>query len=226
MAEQPNTAPLRPDQANLPKVAKLGAEDRHALAEDCKAFLRVQIPSSNIVSQNQFSKFLPLFNKDAVEKMSEMDQKRLFGMYNSTFSLQHPIKIYGGIVSEPEDHQGEVVYVQTDRAYHEVLYTIPAMFRQLRTLNELGSNVAASLINSFLNTAAKSQDNPMAQVEFEKYGYVIGHLIKAMNPPDAKAEADYAKAEKALTNQSEGGDGDGSKNSQEDSDAMVDLFDF
>lgn len=206
--------------ANLQTVTR---RDRSMLTEDCKAFLRVQIPESNIVSYNKFHKYFALFNKEAIAKLSESEQKRLYEQYCRTFSLQHPIKIYGRSVEDPEEYKGDVVYVAEDRSYHEVMHTIPPMFRQLRTLNELGSGVAAGLINSFLNNAIKS-DNPSAQVEYEKYGYVIGRLIEAINPPDNKAEAEYADAEKALVSGESGSEAP--KKSQSNPDAMTDLFDW
>jgi hypothetical protein len=217
-----SSEPVIPSEANIQKVERPSDTERRTLAGDCKAFLKVQIPESNIVSVNAFAKFQPLFNKKAMERMSDREQKKLYTAYQSTFSLQHPIKIYGGYVSDPEDFSGEVIYVPGTRQYHEVVHTIPAMFRQLKTLNELGSNVAAGLINSFLNTA-KAQDNPIAQAEFEKYGYVIGQLITAINPPDKGSEEEFARAEKVLV---DGGE-EGTKNSQKDSDAIPqDMFDF
>lgn len=196
------------------------SSDRAQLTEMCKSFLKVQIPSNNIISVGKFSKFVPLFNAEAVSKMSESEQKRLYSLYNREFSLQHPIKVYGQPVN-PEESNRPTVYVQSDDAYHEVLYTIPPMFRQLRTLNELGSETAAGLINSFLNTAIKS-DNPIAQAEFEKYGFVIGKLLTDLNPQDDSANKQFEEAEHNLVDHGENG-GDTPKNSQSDSDAMIDM---
>ena len=193
--------------------------ERQQLTEMCKSFLQVQIPTSNIISVSKFAKYVPLFNKEAISKMSEAEQKKLFTNYNTEFSLQHPIKIYGSVVQDPEEAKKPVVYVQTDRAYHEVLYTIPPMFRQLKTLNELGSQTAAGLINSFLNTAIKSE-NPIAQAEFEKYGFVIGKLLTDLNPPDENANKQFEAAERDLVS---GEEGDEPKNSQSNSDAMTDM---
>ena len=198
--------------------------ERQQLTEMCRSFLKVQIPAGNIISAGKFARFAPLFNKEAVAKMSETEQKRLYTEYRRTFSLQHPIKVYGNEVPDPESTPSEVVFVTTDNEYHEVVYTIPPMFRQIRTLNELGSSTAAGLINSFLNTAIKS-DNPIAQAEFEKYGFVIGKLLTDLNPPDAEAEKQFSNAEKQLVHK-EGSEEDTSKNSQSASDGMVDLFDW
>lgn len=198
--------------------------ERQQLTEMCRSFLKVQIPAGNVISAGKFAKFAPLFNKEAVEKMSETEQKRLYAEYRRTFSLQHPIKVYGNEVPDPESTTAEVVFVSTDNEYHEVVYTIPPMFRQIKTLNELGSSTAAGLINSFLNTAIKS-DNPIAQAEFEKYGFVIGKLLTDLNPPDVEAEKQFSTAEKQLVHHEES-DEDASKNSQSESDGMVDLFDW
>ena len=195
--------------------------ERQQLTEMCKSFLQVQIPSSNIISAGKFARFANLFNKEAVEKMTESEQKRLYAEYHREFSLQHPIKVYGGVVADPEEAGKPVIYVQADREYHEVLYTIPPMFRPLKTLNELGSQTAADLINSFLNTAIKSE-NPIAQAEFEKYGFVIGKLLTDLNPPDAEAEKQFENAEHNLVGD---GEGDDAKKSQSESDAMTDMFD-
>ena len=206
---------------------KPSSSERDQLTEMCRSFLKVQIPAGNIISAGKFAKFVPLFNKEAVSKMSETEQKRLYNEYRRTFSLQHPIKVYGNSVPDPEEATGEVVFVPSDEEYHEVAYTIPPMFRQIKTLNELGSNTAAGLINSFLNTAIKS-DNPIAQAEFEKYGFVIGKLLTDLNPPDTEAEKKFETAEKKLVHH-EGGTEEGEdapKNSQSNNDAMTDLFDW
>ena len=220
MAEQAIAKPSTEASQDLPKI---GDVERDQLTNMCKAFLMVKIPESNIISAGKFNKYVPLFNNEAISKMPEAEQKRLYGEYQREFSLQHPIKIYGRAVESAEHAEFEVVYVDSDKSYHEVLYTIPPMFRQLKTLNELGSKNAAGLINSFLNTAVKS-DNPIAANEFERYGYVIGKCLEGLNPPDEKANEEFARAEKALVHAGE--ENGEPKNSQPSSDAMPDLFDW
>lgn len=222
MADKPN------NQISPPRVVPTGPKptqhDREELTDMCKSFLKVQVPEDNIISFSRFSKYLPLFNKEAVEKMSEAEQKRLYGQYHRQFSLQHPIKVYGRSVPDPESFEGEVIYVPSEKSYHEVIHTIPPMFRQLRTLNELGSKAAGDIINSFLNMATKS-DNPIAKAEYEKYGVVIETLVEKMNPPDAEAESNFAKAEKDLIAAGNDREEEGeAKKSQSGSDAMPDLF--
>ena len=215
-------------QLASPKLQAQGIKpsrsERDQLTDMCASFLKIRIPSGNIISVGKFTKFAPLFNKEAVSKMTENMQKKLYDEYRRTFSLQHPIKIYGNAV-DPDETKVEVIYVEDDDMYHEVVYTIPPMFRQIKTLNELGSDTAATLINSFLNTAVKS-DNPIAQAEFEKYGFVIGKLLTDLNPPDKDAEKQFQDAEQKLVNNDEESSEGAPKNSQSTDDAMTDLFDW
>lgn len=208
---------------------------RDSLIEACRQFLQVKVPRQNIIDVTTFEdKYAALFNAAAVKEMGPKESERLFGDYNREFSLRHPIKVYGEIVDDPEDANVEVIYVEDDQKYHRVMYSIPPIFGQLRTLNEF-DNAGPALIDSFFNYVAKS-DNPIAKSDAEMYGAAIVRAIAAGNPDSNRKQAEAAAD--AVTHDllnkrgvnavkgSQNEESDSSKKSQSDNDGMVDCLDW
>lgn len=119
------------------------------LLRQCKEFLAIKVPSTNIVFVEEFARYMPLFNKALKEQMDPNEVDNLAREYNSRFSLQHPIQI---LTQELDEHG--VVHPGTRRR-HKLDRTIPPMFRRVSTLNDLGKKVPA-LMNAFWNATNHS----------------------------------------------------------------------
>ena len=132
---------------NTSKVRPRDIDDD--LIKQCREFLAVEVPSSNVVFADEFNQCMPLFNKSLYESTDQTEIDRLAREYNSTFSMQHPIQV----LTRTPDPNG-VTHPGTRKKYR-IDRVIPAMFRRVSTLNDLGKKVP-SLINAFLNSTSTS----------------------------------------------------------------------
>ena len=57
------------------------------LIKQCREFLAVEVPSTNIVFADEFSRFMPLFNVSLNESTDPDTLDRLGREYNSIFSM-------------------------------------------------------------------------------------------------------------------------------------------
>ena len=158
------------------------------LIKQCRAFLAAKIPISNVVFADEFSKYMPLFNKDANADQSHADElKELNKEYFGRFSPQHPIQI----LSREHDPQG--VMHPTVHEKFKLLKTIPPVFRTVSSLNSLGEKIP-TLINALFNATT----HPSGPFDKRKEQYIHA-IAQAVNMADAKAggrkqqEAEFAE---------------------------------
>lgn len=130
------------------------------LIDQCRAFLAVQVPESNILFVDEFNKYMPLFNKVQQSQTNETVLKDLSDEYFGRFSTQHPIQI----LSREPDPQG--VFYRKHKGRFKLEKTIPPLFRRAGALNELGAKVPA-LINAFFNATI----NPSSPYDTRKAEY-------------------------------------------------------
>jgi len=182
--------PIQSPQARPKKEmpGELGGD----LIKQCREFMKVSVPSSNIVFADEFGKFMPLFNKALYEQTEPNDIDALGREYNSRFSMQHPIQI----LTRVRDPNG--VLYPGDRNRYKLDRTVPAMFRRVSTLNDLGKKVPA-LMNAFFN-ATTSNANPFDQRK-ANYAKAIAEAVGAADKKEGKIEqqrAEFARASQAL----------------------------
>lgn len=145
------------------------------LIKQCREFLAIQIPVSNVVFVDQFAKYMPLFNKNLYEQADTESITELYKEYYGRFSMQHPIQI----LSRERDDNG-VMHPEI-RERFRLERTIPATFRRVSSLNDLGEKVPA-LINAFFN--ATTQPSGPFDKRKEDYAHAIA---QAIDMADAKA---------------------------------------
>ena len=136
------------------------------LIKQCREFLAVEVPSTNIVFADEFSSFMPLCE------------------YNSIFSMQHPIQI----LTRTPDPNG--VYHPGSRKKYKIDRVIPAMFRRVSTLNDLGPKVPA-LMNAFMNATSRPA-NPYDDRK-ATYAKAIAQAIQTADNKEGKIEAQRKK---------------------------------
>ena len=163
------------------------------LIRQCKEFMAVAVPSSNIIFADEFNKFMPLFNKTLYDQTEPTDIDELAREYNSRFSMQHPIQL----LTRVRDERG--VLYPGDRHRYKLDKEIPAMFRRVSTLNNLGRKVPA-LMNALYNSVVKTS-GPFDHRKAE-YSKAIAQAIGLADKKEGKIEqqrAAFARASKNLT---------------------------
>ena len=154
------------------------------LIKQCREFLAVEVPSTNIVFADEFSRFMPLFNVSLNESTDPDTLDRLGREYNSIFSMQHPIQI----LTRTPDPNG--VYHPGSRKKYKIDRVIPAMFRRVSTLNDLGPKVPA-LMNAFMNATSRPA-NPYDDRK-ATYAKAIAQAIQTADNKEGKIEAQRKK---------------------------------
>ena len=106
-------------------------------------FLKSLEAGKNVLLESEWSKYLPLFKKDALADMSKEAASKLAAEYNYKFSPYEPITV----ISQELDPDGveflgfryndDDIRVG-DGKKHKVVAVYPARFRKLKTINELG----------------------------------------------------------------------------------------
>ena len=168
------------------------------LIKQCREFLAIQVPVSNIVFVDQFAKYMPLFNKNLHDQADTEEITELYKEYYGRFSMQHPIQI---LSRERDDHG--VMHPEI-RERFRLERTIPATFRRVSSLNDLGETVPA-LVNAFFN--ATTQPSGPFDKRKEDYAHAIA---QAIGMADAKAggraeqEARFAQEADALIHDAQG----------------------
>ena len=125
-------------------------------------FLKSLEAGKNVLLESEWSKYLPLFKKDALADMSKEAATKLAAEYNYKFSPYEPITV----ISQELDPDGvEFIGFRYndddirvgDGKKHKVVAVYPARFRKLKTINELGPERSFEVIG-LLSAAAMSKN--------------------------------------------------------------------
>jgi hypothetical protein len=159
MTQSPFNSPMRGN--NMPKRKRpdsmLTDED---LDNACREFLKNKVPVSNIVFTDEFSKYLPLFNKQMNESMDK-DELTLLGKdYFGRFSPQHNIYV---LTHEPDENG---MKHPSGPGLYKIDKVIPPTFRRVSSLNDVGKKVPV-LITAFFNATT----NPSGPFDNRKAMY-------------------------------------------------------
>ena len=186
MPNQPTDGSAPPKRLKARPEGLMPAKELYAL---CASFVKRAIPESNIVLEQDFDKFMPLFNAKLKERLSEDEWVELSAEYSSRFSLQHCIQV----LSNTLDEKG-VLYPK-DHRHHRLVRTIPPFFNRVKTLNEF-SDKAPVLISKLFNAVSTSAGNPLDHRE-SKYAATIGKIIQVNDQHDAAKKAKMAELKEA-----------------------------
>ena len=190
------------------------------LIKQCREFLAVEVPSSNIVFADEFNRFMPLFNKSLYESTDADEVDKLAREYNSIFSMQHPIQV----LSRTPDPQG-VLHPGTRKRYR-IDRVIPAMFRRVSTLNDLGKKVP-TLINAFFN-ATSTAVGPFDKRNVQ-YAHAIAEAIRTADKKEGKIDkqrSNFRKSAMDLVMRGRPGAKPAEKKEEPEEDSMTGLIDW
>lgn len=124
-----------------------------------KAFLDHADAGMNVILEQDFKKFLPLFNRDAISRMTSTEVSELMYEYSTSFDATRPIQV----ISNELDENG-ILYVGFenrvgDGKKHKLLMTFPPSRRRLKTMNE--AKVSLEAIDQI--AGGLQQNNPQSQ---------------------------------------------------------------
>lgn len=159
-----------PQQERAPRPKELDTD----LINQCRAFLAIEVPNSNILFVEDFDKYMVLFNKERFNDATPEERDIIGREYHSVFSMQHPIKLLS------HEHDPNGVMHPIAREKFKVVSTIPATFRRVSTLNDLGEKVP-TLMNAFMN-ANSSSAGPFDP----RKGQYAKAIAEAINTADKK----------------------------------------
>ena len=124
-----------------------------------KMFLDHADAGMNVILENDFKKFLPLFNRDAISRMTDTEVAELMYEYSTSFDATRPIHV----ISNELDDNG-ILYVGFEKRIgdgkkHKLLMTFPPSRRRLKTMNE--AKVSLEAIDQI--AGGLQQNNPQSQ---------------------------------------------------------------
>lgn len=172
------------------KPQRVSSAERDALVSTLQEWLRYDKEERNTVRYEDFKMYLPLFNKEAYEKLSPAYQKELSNHYYTHFSQRDPIFI---VSDEIDEEHGAVL--SKDHKKHKIVLTIPARFNQLETINKLGKK-ASELELCMLNGM---QSTSPFDTRGERYAAQFTHVFtKVANKEDDlhRRQDEFAQQEK------------------------------
>ena len=123
-----------------------------------KMFLENADAGMNVILEQDFKKFLPLFNRDAISRMTSAEVSELMYEYSTSFDATRPIHV----ISNELDDNG-ILYVGFenrigDGKKHKLLMTFPPSRRRLKTMNE--AKVSLEAIDQI--AGGLQQNNPQS----------------------------------------------------------------
>lgn len=172
------------------------ASNNHVL-NMCENFISGDCPDGNVILENEFDQYRPLFVKRLAEQMNKEDLEKLADKFYHEVSIQHPVYI----ISHELDQNGRHWF--GDNKKHKVIYVLPPVKRECKSLNSLdgyaynieGKEIPImSLINLFVN--ATLNKNP-GDYRDEMYAHFIMSAIKAANPRSGEDREEYQFAKLA-----------------------------
>lgn len=152
----------------------------------------------NVITVNEFNRYLPLFDREKMSKMSPDDVAALSYDYNQRFSAYYPIRVIDPNVI---DEEKGFVWKEGDGRKHKVVHLIRARLRRLNTVDVLGGE-AGDIASSYMFNARQT-NNPFDN-RLGEYSAAIGKMVGLANKDTgAKQDAEFDAALKDLRGASE-----------------------
>lgn len=177
----------------IPKQRQQGQSYIDEINKFAPAFFAADENVRNVVTVDEFSKYIPLFDK---EKMSKLPQESIAALsyeYTQRFSAYYPIRVIDPNVI---DEDKGFVWKEGDGRKHKVVHLIRARLRRLNTVDVLGSE-AGDVASSYMFNARQS-NNPFDN-RLSEYSSAIGKMVAMANKDTAsKQDAEFDAALKTL----------------------------
>ena len=185
----PAASPYKYPASNKVTVARPRIQGKSFIDEInqyAPAFFDADANIRNVVTVNEFSKYIPLFDKEKMSKMSPEDISALSHDYNQRFSIYYPIRVIDPNVI---DNDKGFVWAAGDGLKHKVVHFIRARLRKLNTVDVLGSDAGDIASSCMFN--ARNSNNPF-DTRLSDYSDAIGKMVVMANKDvAAKQDADF-----------------------------------
>ena len=162
-------------------------------------FLQAAATGQNVVLEADFKKYLPLFNRESLSRLTNQEAQELMYEYNTTFDLTCPIHV----ISPELDEKNGIVYIgfenrQGDGLKHKVLMTFPPARRRLKTMNQLGVSLDA------IDMVAGGLQHNNPQSPTVRTGVSeLNKIAESIGGPTEEEQALHDKLERELLNPEE-----------------------
>jgi len=172
------------------------------IAKYAKIYEEEYILYRNVVTNSEFAKFMPLFNKEAISRLSDSEKTDLAYEYNQRFNPMEPVRVIDPTKMDPNG-----AFWLQDRQRHLVVFTLPPSRPKLLTVNELGpeaAQYAAEMMASASKTAGPFDDRS------KEYSKALAGLIDRANKESiAKQQVEFDRITGELREVVNNSQGDG-----------------
>lgn len=225
MADSPPKSPMtepyhHPAVPARPPVRQAGNSYIEEINKYAPAFFEDDAMVRNVITIGAFQKFIPLFSKEGVDKLSPEALKELSYEYNQRFSAYHPIRVIDPNVI---DEDRGFVWKAGDGKKHKVVHLIRARLRRLNTVDVVGREAGDIASSCMFN--ARQSNNPF-DTRLKDYSTAVGKLVEKANVGVGdKQDAEFDAELKALRGgvPASGGGSASQSSSSGDDDPSVDC---
>jgi hypothetical protein len=143
------------------------------------------VNNRNTITQEEFSKFLPLFNRSMLSKLNEEQRAQLGYEYSLRINQMEPVFVIDSKTLDPING----AFWLADRQRHKVIFKLPAARPKLATVNDLGPQAAQYACELIANTAKTA--GPFDK-RGQQYSQALAELIDRANAdPIAKQQKEF-----------------------------------
>lgn len=198
-AKDPSAAPqpsspykFKPGPA-VPKQRAPGQSYIEEINKYAPAFFEADENVRNVITVNEFNRYLPLFDREKMSKLPKEQVAELSYEYTQRFSAYYPIRV---IDPDVIDEARGFVWKEGDGRKHKVVHLIRARLHRLNTVDVLGGE-AGDIASSYMFNARQS-NNPF-DTRLSEYSDAIGKMVTMANKDTiAKQDAEFDTALKSL----------------------------
>jgi len=178
-----------PQGTPVPRPRSQGQSYIDEINKFAPGFFEADANVRNVITVNEFNKYLPLFDRERMSKMSQDDVAALSYDYNQRFSAYYPIRVIDPNVI---DEERGFVWKEGDGRKHKVIHLIRARLRRLNTVDVLGGE-AGDIASSYMFNARQT-NNPFDN-RLGEYSAAIGKMVGLANKDTgSKQDAEFDAA--------------------------------
>ena len=180
MSEEPTVTPT--GRAVKKRPARGGRQDLQ-IPHFAKIYMEEHVNHKNTITQEEFAKYMPLFNRGMLSKLSEEQRANLGYEYSMRINQMEPVYVIDSKQLDPING----AFWLADRQRHKVIFKLPAARPRLATVNDLGPQASQYAAELMANTAKTA--GPFDQ-RSKQYSEALAELLDRAN---AKGVAEQQK---------------------------------
>ena len=171
MSEEPTTTPSGREVKK--RHARGGRQDLQ-IAHFAKIYMEEHVNHKNTITQEEFAKYMPLFNRGMLSKLSEEQRANLGYEYSMRINQMEPVYVIDSKQLDPIHG----AFWLADRQRHKVIFKLPAARPRLATVNDLGPQASQYAAELMANTAKTA--GPFDQ-RSRQYSEALAELLDKAN---------------------------------------------